>query len=122
MARSARVNPPWLHSMLVRWGLRSLHLHGTGWYRISPMLRDGIPTGRLPTEPWDFGGEDYRQLEAAINAMPAGLRDAVTRAYKPWMAREIQSTTVIGPSAWSERLHQAAQMLVLHMRRSDGER
>lgn len=117
MSRRAIVHPPWLDRMLIGWGLKSLHLHGNGWYSINPMLKDGIPTGRPPGELFELGSEDYRALDEAINALPAVQRDAITRAYKPWTAAALDAVYLCGTSTWCERLKAAALTLQTVMRR-----
>lgn len=117
MSRRAIVNPSWLDRLLVGWGLRSLHLHGTGWYGLCPMLRDGIPTSRPPGELYELGGEDYAALDHAINALPLVQRAAVSRAYKPWMAASIEQVELASKQTWCERLKSAALTLELAMRR-----
>lgn len=117
MSKRATVNPSWLDRMLVGWGLRSLHTHGSGWPKVSPMLRDGIPTGRPPSEPFEMGGEDYRALDAAIEALPMVQRVAITRAYKPWTAPGIDALGFVPTSTWCDRLHTAALTLKTAMQR-----
>lgn len=118
MSRRAIVSPPWLDRLLVGWGLKSLHEHGSGWYRINPMLKDGIPTGRPPAELYELGSEDYKALDDAINTLPLGQRAAVTRAYKPWVASAIELLEpCIRASTWCERLKSAAHTLESKMRR-----
>jgi len=117
MSRRASVKPDWLDRMLVGWGLKSLHQHGNGWYRINPMLKDGIPTGRPPGELFELGGEDYKALEVAIHALPDVQRAAITRAYKPWTAHSIDALSAVDTSTWCRRLQAAALTLAAAMQR-----
>lgn len=117
MSRRATVQPPWLDRLLIGWGLRSLHTHGKGWYSVNPMLKDGIPTGRPPAEPFEMGSEDYAELDAAINALPDVQRAAITRAYKPWTAASIDVVGGVDVSTWCRRLQAAAVTLAAAMQR-----
>ena len=117
MARRPTVSPPWLDRLLIGWGLKSLHEHGTGWYRINPSLKDGIASGHAPPEPFELGGEDYRALDEAIHALPLAQRAAVTRAYKPWAAASIDALEPANRQTWCERLKAAALTLESKMRR-----
>ncbi len=117
MSKRATVQPPWLDRLLIGWGLKSLHSQ-RGWYSVNPMLKDRIPTGRPPSEPFELGSEDYAALDAAINALPVVQRDAVTRAYKPWTAANIDALSPAPISTWCERLKAAARTLALAMQRN----
>ena len=121
MSRRATVSPPWLDRLLVGWGLRSLHQHGSGWYRVNPMLKDGIPTGRAPSEPFEMGAEDYAALDRAIAALPDHQRAAITRAYRPWTAASIDAISPAPTSTWSDRLKAASFTLAEAMRRDDSK-
>jgi hypothetical protein len=117
MPRRSTVKPDWLDRMLIGWGCKSLHTQGRGWYSINPMLKDGIPTGRAPSEPYELGAEDFRELDRCIEALSDLHKLAITRAYKPWSARAIDEQFPCGSSTWSERLKAAASILELKMRR-----
>lgn len=117
MSRRAAVSPPWLDRLLVGWGLRSLREQGSGWYRVNPMLRDGIPSGHLPTEPFELGGEDYRAVADAVGALAAAQRSAVVRAYKPWAAASIDALEPLSRQTWCDRLKAAASVLEGKLRR-----
>lgn len=116
MSKRATVSPPWLDHMLIRWGTRSLHESGSGWYSINPMLKDGIATGRAPAEPFEMGTEDCRALDAAIDNLNPLQRAAVTRAYKPWSAASIDAKCPAAASTWCERLKSAARAIEHEMR------
>ena len=119
MSKRATVNPRWLDCMLIGWGLASIR--SSGWYTINPMLQDGIPTGFRSREPTGLCVEDYRDLEAAIDALPLNHRCAVTRAYKPWTAQQIeQEWPARHPEVWRRWLTAAAQAIVAHMNRTRG--
>ena len=117
MSKRATVQPPWLDRLLIGWGLRSLHQHGKGWYSVNPSLKSGIPSGRAPSEPFELGSEDYKALDAAINALPDVQRAAITRAYKPWTAASIDIVGGVDVSTWCRRLQAAAQTLAIAMQR-----
>jgi len=115
MSKRATVQPPWLDRMLIGWGLKSLHQHGRGWYSVNPMLKDGIPTGRPPSEPFELGSEDYAALDQAIKALPDVQRAAITRAYKPWTAYSFDMVCPTSTSTWCDRLKAAAVTLKIAM-------
>lgn len=117
MSKRATVKPDWLDRMLIGWGLKSLHTAGRGWYSINPMLKDGIPTGRAPSEPYEIGADDYRELDAAIELLTPMQKLAITRAYKPWSARAIDDAHPANASTWCERLKVAAAHIEVRMRR-----
>jgi len=116
MSRRATVEPVWLDRMLVAWGTASIR--SSGWYSINPMLKDGIPNPARSMEPMGLTSLDFRQLESAINALPHHNKLAITRAYKPWAAREIEhETSVYGVTGrvWGAWLAEAAGLLLRHM-------
>jgi hypothetical protein len=117
MSKRATVQPPWLDRLLIGWGLRSLHQHGKGWYSISPSLKSGIPSGKPPGELFELGGEDYAELDAAIRALPDVQKLAITRAYKPWTAADIDARAFAPTSTWCDRLKAAALQLAVAMQR-----
>lgn len=121
MSKRATVSPSWLDRMLVSWGLRSLHQHGGGWYSVNPMLKDGIPTGRAPAEPFELGTLDFEALGRAIDALPDLQRAAITRAYRPWTAASIDAISPAPTSTWCDRLKAASFTLHEAMRRDDSK-
>lgn len=116
MSRRATVKPDWLDRLLVGWGLKSLNTEN-GWYKVNPMLKEAIPIARGPSDPFDFGGEDYRALDAAIQALPPHQLAAITRAYKPWTAASIDAHSPALTSTWCERLKAAALTLAAAINR-----
>ena len=82
MAKQARVQPAWLHKMLMQWG-RTLP-SSRGWYRTCPMLQSGIPSSTPAREPWDLTPRDYDDLVLAIDNLDTNHRCAIYLAYKPW--------------------------------------
>lgn len=117
MARRATVKPEWLDRLLVGWGLKSLNEGCNGWYSVNPMLKEAIPIAKGPGDVFDFGSEDYRALDAAIQALPAHQLAAITRAYKPWTAHSIDALQPALTSTWCERLKAAALTLAAAMDR-----
>lgn len=117
MSRRATVKPDWLDRMLISWGLKSLHTQGSGWYSVNPMLKDGIPSGKAPSGPYEYGAEDFRELEACIDLLTPAQKLAVTRAYKPWSAAAIDDLHPASVSTWCERLKAAARVIEAKMRR-----
>jgi hypothetical protein len=112
MSKRATVQPAWLDAMLVSWGRASLMR--SGWYRVSPMLKSGIPTQAVSSEPQGLSHLDYKDLEECIDLLEPRLKFAVIRAYKPWTAKAIELELAVygyGDKLWTGFLTEAAAIL-----------
>ena len=123
MSKRPTVEPVWLDRMLVKWGIRSLKLEtaGLGYPRICPMLKEGIPTPARSYEPTGYSLEDFDQLEKAVDSLEMKYRLVITRAYKPWKARDIEMvlrTYEVTDRTWRNWLTAAARQIEISMNRA----
>lgn len=123
MSKRATVKPEWLDAMLVAWGMAGVR-QALGFAAISPMFRERIPTPARSYEPTGFCGQDWRDLEAAIEALDDKHQLVLIRAYKPWAARDVESILAeryqVGERTWRNWLHEAADQLSASMTRKSG--
>lgn len=89
MARKPELHPAWLVGLLHAWASRKRsEEQGTvGWYRINPMLKEGIPVRAQSYEPTGYSGHDFKQLEAAMLTIDTRYAVAVVRYVRPEKAR-----------------------------------
>jgi len=124
MARKPQLHPAWLVGRLHQWAMRELHnqTRGIGWYSISPMLKEGIPTQATSFEPTGYGGQDFTNLEAAMSQIPPKHLLAVLRYVKPWLARDIDQEWGYSTDTWLRYLKAALADLDGEMEKLDKRR
>ena len=117
MARPPTLGPSWLVGLLTQWGRRELAemTGGLGYYRINPMLKDGIPTRARSFEPTGYSTIDFADLERAVAALPKGQCLAVIRYAKPWKAQAIDLEFPIVQRKWLEHLKEGLVALALRL-------
>lgn len=113
MSKRSTVQPKWLDSMLVRWGIASLQRESNtlGFYKINPMLKSGIPTTAPVYEPFELTPADFEQLQRAINGLETKYHLIIIRAYKPWQAPAVEIELErfnVTQRTWERWLHDAA--------------
>lgn len=123
MSKRSTVQPKWLDSMLVRWGIASLQRESNtlGFYKINPMLKSGIPTTSAQPDPWDHTPQDFAQLDEAIATLEKRYQYTLTRCYKPWNApamEELLREYGAHERTWVKWLHKAAEQIEAHMSRA----
>ncbi len=93
MPKPAQLGPDWLVSLLVSWGKHHLDRESKslGYYRVNPMLRDGIPMPARPFEPTGFSPMDYSDLETAMGQVETMQQLALARFCMPWRIRGIDA-------------------------------
>jgi len=119
MARPAELNPRWLVGLLARWAYVTLHeqTRGIGWYKINPMLKEGIPTQAQPYDPTGYGRDEINMVEPAIAQLDEMRRLAVLRYFKPWMKAEIERYTERDPDTWMYHLRIGMAQLEVTLRK-----
>lgn len=103
MSREAQLGPAWLIGLLVAWNRRETRDSGLGYYRVNPMLRDGIPTPARSYEPTGYGGAEIEAVGREVGKLDELHRAAVLRYCRPWMARAIDAEfagTAAIPGLW----------------------
>jgi hypothetical protein len=89
MARKPELHPAWLVGLLHQWASRrrAEESRTVGWYSINPMLKEGIPVRAESYEPTGYSGHDFKNLEAAMQAIDSRYAIAVIRYVRPEKAR-----------------------------------
>ena len=91
MSRAPQLEPAWLIGLLMAWTRRETRDSGLGFYKVNPMLRDGIPTQARSYEPTGYGGADLDAVGRAVGELPMMRKMAVMRYCRPWMAPAIDA-------------------------------
>jgi hypothetical protein len=105
MARPPTLGPAWLVGLLAQWGKREANSMSLGFYKINPMLKDGIATSqRSSHEPTGYSAVDFDQLEKAIEGLPKAQCLAIVRYAKPWKATLIDMEYPIHQRTWLDHL------------------
>lgn len=109
MSREAQLGPAWLIGLLVAWNRRETRDSGLGYYRVNPMLRDGIPTPARSYEPMGYGGAEIDAVGRAVAELELMRRVAVMRYCRPWMIPAINAEFDEPPSTdkWLKYLRDA---------------
>lgn len=109
MSREAQLGPAWLIGLLVAWNRRETRDSGLGYYRVNPMLRDGIPTPARSYEPMGYGGAEIDAVGRAVAELELMRRVAVMRYCRPWMIPAINAEFAEPPSTdkWLKHLREA---------------
>lgn len=113
MSRPAQLGPAWLIGLLLAWSRRETCASGLGYYRVNPMLRDGIPTPARSYEPMGYGGADIEAIGSAVGALPLMRRVAVMRYCRPWMipAIDAEMGRTLSTDTWLYHLRAALDEL-----------
>ncbi len=121
MSRRATVQPYWLDAMLRNWGLRTVRA-ALGFPPVSPMFKERIPQQAQSFEPTGYCGQDFRELEEAIDSLDMRYRLVLTRCYKPWTAHametELDAYFPADVRTYQRWLHEAAAQLANKLRRT----
>ena len=91
MSRPPQLEPAWLVGLLLAWSRRETRDNGLGYYRVNPMLRDGIPTPARSYEPTGYGGTEVDAVGRAVASLRIMRRTAVMRYCRPWMIPAIDA-------------------------------
>lgn len=113
MSRPPQLEPAWLIGLLLAWSRRETRNSGLGFYTVSPMLRDGIPTPARSYEPTGYGGAELEAVGHAVMALRLMRRLAVLRYLRPWMANAIDAEIerVLDTDTWMYHLRGALDEL-----------
>lgn len=120
MSREAQLGPAWLIGLLVAWNRRETRDSGLGYYRVNPMLRDGIPTPARSYEPMGYGGAEIDAVGRAVASLRLMRRVAVMRYCRPWMipAIDAEFESPLSTDAWLYHLRAALTELECEMSRA----
>jgi hypothetical protein len=114
MSRRCTVQPPWLDAMLVAWGRHTV-LEALGYAPVSPMFKERVAAPARSYEPTGFCGQDWRDLEAAIDRREEKHKLVILRAYKPWTAGEVEiilkSRYAVTERTWRNWLQEGASLI-----------
>lgn len=121
--RKPALEPRWLVGLLNSWAIRSLYgqTKGLGYYRVNPMLKDGIPGQARSYEPTGYSDVDYKDAETAINQLDLMRRLAVMRYFKPWAKANIDSEVRRDNDTWMYHLKAALVVLTVELDRKREE-
>ena len=113
MSRQAQLGPAWLIGLLLAWSRRETRDSGLGYYRINPMLRDGIPTPARSYEPTGYGGAEVEAVGRAVAGLRLMRRVAIMRYCRPWMIPAIDAELgrELSTDAWLYHLRAALEEL-----------
>lgn len=100
MSRPPQLEPAWLIGLLMAWTRRETRDSGLGFYRINPMLRDGIPTQARSYEPTGYGGAELDAVGRAVAELRLMRRLAVLRYCQPWKAPKMDSEHKLSTDVW----------------------
>lgn len=120
MSRQAQLGPAWLIGLLLAWSRRDTRDSGLGYYRVNPMLRDGIPTPARSYEPMGYGGAEIDAVGRAVASLRLMRRVAVMRYCRPWMipAIDAEFEAPLSTDAWLYHLRAALTELECEMSRA----
>ncbi|MCW7541457.1 hypothetical protein OOT46_26975 [Aquabacterium sp. A7-Y] len=122
MSRRATVEPEWLDAMLCRWGRAHMLAGGKGYPSVSPMFMQRHSRSVGSFEPTGYSREDFRELEAAIEALPRQQQAALIRAYRPWTAATMDEYyPCTSPVTWHRWLHTAAETVAARWGQATGK-
>jgi hypothetical protein len=120
MSRRATVKPDWLDSMLVSWGMVRVR-EALGFPSESFMFKERVPSPARSYEPTGYCGQDFRDLEAAMELLGTQHKYAILHCYKPWTAQDVRHAfadefaihwdTDAGKRKIQRLLHEAAEKL-----------
>lgn len=117
MSRQAQLEPAWLIGLLMAWSRRETRDSGLGYYRINPMLRDGIPTQARSYEPTGYGGVELEAVGKAVEGLRLMRRLAVLRYCQPWMAPAMDREHKFHTDTWLYHLRNALAELALALQK-----
>lgn len=123
MSRPPQLGPAWLIGLLMAWSRRETRDSGLGFYTVSPMLRDGIPTQARSYEPTGYGGAELDSIGVAVKTLRKMHWLAVMRYLRPWRAEAVERAlrddgeTPPISSEWLKLLREALLVLELEMMR-----
>ena len=102
MARKPELHPAWLVGLLHQWASRrrAEESRNVGWYKVCPMLKEGIPQRAESFEPTGYSGHDFRQLEAAMQPLDKRYLTAVVRYVRPERARGLDAEYGYSTDTW----------------------
>ena len=102
MPRRPELEPRWLVGLLHRWAMRELagQTRSIGWYRLNPMLKEGIPVRAESHEPTGYSGRDFSDLERAMRQISDRQLLAIVRYVMPWRARSLDEQWGFSTDTW----------------------
>ena len=107
MSRTPQLEPAWLVGLLLEWSRRNTINAGLGYYRVNPMLKDGIPNPARSYEPTGYGGMDIADVDKAMSELARRheMRAvAIMRFLRPWRAKALDIEYHISHQAWMAHL------------------
>lgn len=119
MSKRSTVEPRWLDDMLVIWGYRTVR-DKLGFPSISPMFRERMGTAARSYEPTGYCGQDFDQLQTAIDALMPRHKLVVVRCFKPWARQAVEEELQkfgVTERTWVNWLHEAAALIAADMDR-----
>lgn len=123
MSRKPTLEPGWLVGLLHQWALRGFYQSaiGLGFPAASSFLRVGSQRATDGYDPTGYGAPDFRDLDAALNALSVVRRLAVVRCFAPWTACVIDKEFVCSTERWLHELKEALKELTVDLDRRDLE-
>lgn len=124
MSKRATVEPAWLDAMLVAWGMVRVR-QALGFPAESFMFKERVPSPARSFEPTGYSGQDFRELEAAMERLPVPQKYAILHCFKPWTVETVRDAfasefgiywhTDGGKRKIQRLLHEAAAALYVDM-------
>jgi hypothetical protein len=131
MAKRATVDPAWLDAMLLSWGRIKVR-DALGYPSESFMFKERVPSPARSFEPTGYSGQDFRELEAAMDRLMTQHKYAILHCYKPWTVESVRDAyaqefgifwnTDAGKKKIQRLLHEAAAVLADDMDRQETAR
>lgn len=114
MAKKPAFEPSWVVSLMSRWVYRRMN-QAIGYPKKSAGFSEKTTGGYNHTEPHDYCGKDFSDLECAIDRLREGNQElfaALWMHYLPWSIKGLQAEGwPFGNSTYYERLHRAHRTL-----------
>lgn len=118
MAKKPAFEPSWVVSLMSRWVYRRMNM-AVGFPHKAPGFSEKTTGGYNHTEPHDFCGQDFSDLEHALDRLRNEQQElfcAIWMYYLPWSINGLQAEGwPFGNSTYYERLHRAHRAIALLM-------